>query len=96
MGRYGVLNPVDKISGNGVGLLSEDELMYSVEELCNSKAEEFCFYGYENITGEQIWACVSENYRRGWPRMNRLVNDIMSLKANRFMNWLMISVYKTE
>jgi hypothetical protein len=53
-------------------------------------------YGYENVTGEQIWACVSENYRRGWPRLNRLVNDIMSLKANRFMNWLMLSVYKND
>lgn len=90
------LKPVDQLSRNNVELLNEDELMQSIEELCNSKAEEFCFYGYENITGEQIWACVSESYRRGWPRLNRLVNDIMSLKANRFMNWLMISVYKTE
>ncbi|PMB06944.1 hypothetical protein CEN49_14175 [Fischerella thermalis CCMEE 5273] len=48
------------------------------------------------MTGEQVWACVSENYRRGWPRLNRLVNDIMSLKATRFMNWLMVSVYKNR
>jgi len=24
------------------------------------------------------------------------VNDILSLKATRFMNWLMISVYKSD
>lgn len=94
--RHRALKTVDQVKTNEVELLREDELMQSIEELCNSKAEEFCFYGYENITGEQIWACVSESYRRGWPRLNRLVNDIMSLKANRFMNWLMISVYKTE
>ncbi|SHE46894.1 Post-transcriptional regulator [Seinonella peptonophila] len=79
-----------------VELLREDELMTCIEDLCNSKAEEFRMYGYEDVTGEQIWACVSEGYRRGWPRLNRLVNDIMSLKANRFMNWLMLSVYKTK
>lgn len=94
--RHPVLKSVDQGNTSGVELLCEDALMQSIEELCNSKAEEFCFYGYENITGEQIWACVSDNYRRGWPRLNRLVNDIMSLKANRFMNWLMISVYKAE
>lgn len=79
-----------------VDLLDEDELMVCIEDLCNSKADEFRMYGYEDVTGEQVWACVSESYRRGWPRLNRLVNDIMSLKANRFMNWLMLSVYKTN
>ncbi|RAL26617.1 post-transcriptional regulator [Thermoflavimicrobium daqui] len=79
-----------------VELLQDQELMQCIEDLCNSKAAEFRMYGYENVTGEQIWACVSENYRRGWPRLNRLVNDIMSLKANRFMNWLMLSVYKDQ
>lgn len=79
-----------------VELLTEQELKGCIEDLCDSKAAEFRMYGYEDVTGEQIWACVSENYRRGWPRLNRLVNDIMSLKANRFMNWLMLSVYKTD
>lgn len=93
----GTLKPVRRsVSKNGVDLVREEELMQSIEDLCNSKAEEFRLYGYSDVTGEQIWACVSENYRRGWPRLNRLVNDIMSLKANRFMNWLMLSVYKTK
>jgi hypothetical protein len=90
------LKPVSRKAKSSVELLSESELMQCIEDLCNSKAEEFRMYGYENVTGEQVWACVSENYRRGWPRLNRLVNDIMSLKATRFMNWLMISVYKND
>jgi len=90
------LKSVSKRRQPSAELLSEEELMRCIEDLCNSKANEFRMYGYENVTGEQIWACVSENYRRGWPRLNRLVNDIMSLKANRFMNWLMLSVYKDE
>lgn len=75
------LRAVNSRRQQSVELLSESELMKCIEDLCNSKAEEFRHYGYENVTGEQVWACVSENYRRGWPRLNRLVNDIMSLKA---------------
>lgn len=95
--KKGPLKPVNRlVSKNSIDLIREEELMKSIEDLCNIKAEEFRLYGYDDVTGEQIWACVSENYRRGWPRLNRLVNDIMSLKANRFMNWLMLSVYKTK
>lgn len=94
--KKGPLKPVNRSISKNPDLLREEELMQSIEDLCNLKAEEFRLYGYNDVTGEQIWACVSENYRRGWPRLNRLVNDIMSLKANRFMNWLMLSVYKTK
>ncbi|WP_338134648.1 post-transcriptional regulator [Staphylospora marina] len=94
MTKHATLKSVGRERQGSPELLSEKELMRCIEDLCNSKAAEFRMYGYENVTGEQIWACVSENYRRGWPRLNRLVNDIMSLKANRFMNWLMLSVYK--
>ncbi|SFJ40934.1 post-transcriptional regulator [Thermoflavimicrobium dichotomicum] len=96
--RHGNLRSVSRLQRRQpeVELLRDRELMQAIEDLCNSKAEEFRMYGYENVTGEQIWACVSENYRRGWPRLNRLVNDILSLKANRFMNWLMLSVYKDQ
>ena len=83
-------------SRNDVELLTEDELKSCIEDLCDSKASELRMYGYEDITGEQVWECVSESYRRGYPRLNRLVNDILSLKANRFMNWLMLSVYKAD
>ncbi|SDW29042.1 Post-transcriptional regulator [Marininema mesophilum] len=92
--RQKSLKSVSPEREKSVELLSESELMQCIEDLCNSKAEEFRYYGYEDVTGEQVWACVSESYRRGWPRLNRLVNDILSLKGTRFMNWLMVSVYK--
>lgn len=77
--------------------LTQDELEQCIEDLCRSKAAEFRLYGYENVTPEQIWACVSDDHRQGTPRLNRLVNDIMSLKASRFMNWLMLhNIYKSE
>ncbi|SFX08483.1 Post-transcriptional regulator [Thermoactinomyces sp. DSM 45891] len=77
--------------------LTSEELDECLEDLCRSKASEFHLYGYENVTPEQIWACVSDEHRQGTPRLNRLVNDIMSLKASRFMNWLMLhNIYKSE
>lgn len=96
MSRYKVIKPVTRVKENQSTLLRQQDLMKSIEDLCNSKAEEFRMYGYENVTGEQIWACVSEKYHGGWPRINRLVNDIMSLKATRFMNWLMLSTTKNS
>lgn len=96
MVRQGALKSVSRHKQAQHEFMSDKELKRCIEELCNSKAAEFRMYGYENVTGEQVWACVSESYRRGWPRLNRLVNDIMSLKANRFMNWLMLSVYKDD
>jgi Post-transcriptional regulator len=97
MPRHHSLRPVNHSEKKTeTELLRDEELMKCIEDLCNSKAEEFRMYGYQDVTGEQIWACVSENYRRGWPRLNRLVNDIISLKVNRFMNWLMLSAYKND
>nr|WP_149454300.1 post-transcriptional regulator [Pasteuria penetrans] len=74
--------------------MSEGELRRVIASLCYSKVSEFHRYGYQDVTAGQIWTCVSADYKHGRPRLHRLVNDILSLKANRFMNWLMLSVYK--
>ncbi|MCS1350683.1 post-transcriptional regulator [Mechercharimyces sp. CAU 1602] len=93
--KKAALRPVrERLPSSSAELLSEEELTECIEVLCDSKANEFRLYGYEEVTSEQVWACISEDYRRGMPRLNRLVNDILSLKPGRFMNWLMLSVYK--
>lgn len=75
--------------------ISEKELGKIVEELCNSKAEEFALLGYEGVTGQEIWDCVSEKYRKGTPALHQIVSDILSLKTTQFMNWITMStVYK--
>lgn len=72
--------------------LPEEELKKVIAELCQSKAEEFLLLGYENITGEDIWQCVSNKYNKGLPRLHRVVNDILSLKTTEYMNWLTMNV----
>jgi len=71
------------------------ELDSVIEELCRSKAEEFRLIGYEHVTGEEIWACVSAKYAKsGQPELHKLVNDILSLRAVQFMNFMTLSAYK--
>ncbi|OGX61732.1 MAG: hypothetical protein A2189_00835 [Paenibacillus sp. RIFOXYA1_FULL_44_5] len=66
-----------------------------IEQLCVSKAEEFRMIGYDNVTGKEIWDFVSEQYMKtGYPALHRMVNDILTLKVNQYMNWLTLSAYK--
>ncbi|WP_138752372.1 post-transcriptional regulator [Paenibacillus sinopodophylli] len=75
--------------------MDDEELNRVIEELCMSKAEEFHLIGYEHVSGQEIWACVSEKYKKtGEPELHELVNDILSLKVTKFMNFLTISAYK--
>lgn len=76
-------------------VFDETELSRIVEQLCNSKAEEFAMLGYDSITGQEIWDCVSDKYRKGTPALHQVVSDILSLKTTQFMNWMTMNmVYK--
>jgi len=72
--------------------MSEEELNRIVEELCTSKAEEFELLGYENVSGKDIWECISDRYKKGYPPLYQVVNDILSLKTTQYMNWMTMSV----
>ncbi|RUT28733.1 hypothetical protein EJP77_17215 [Paenibacillus zeisoli] len=75
--------------------ITEAQLIQSIEQLCRSKAEEFHLIGYEHVTHSDIWDCISSKYEKsGIPPLHQLVNDIMSLKATQFMNFLTLSAYR--
>ncbi|MBB3109931.1 hypothetical protein FHS18_001994 [Paenibacillus phyllosphaerae] len=75
--------------------MTQEEWIESIEELCESKAYEFRLVGYEHVTGQDIWQCVSDRYRKtGEPARHEVVNDILSLKVTKFMNFLTISAYR--
>lgn len=77
--------------------LSDRELYEMVDQLCESKAEEFRLIGYDQVTAQDIWDCASDTYRKtGLPPLYRLVNDILSLKANQFMNYLTLRMYRGD
>ncbi|MBL0387474.1 hypothetical protein JJB07_12505 [Tumebacillus sp. ITR2] len=73
-------------------LHSEAALTAAIEEVCQSKAEEFHLLGYEQVTAVEIWKCVSQKYKE-IPPLHRVINDVLTLKTNVFMNWLMIRAY---
>lgn len=75
-------------------LMETSELNKQIEGLCNNKAKEFEIMGYKNITGELIWECVNSTYKGELPRLHKIVNDILTLKATNYMNWMMVKVYK--
>ena len=65
------------------------------EMLCRSKAEELRLVGYEYVTSKDVWNCVSHKYeKQGIPPLHQLVNDILSLKATSFMNFMTVSAYR--
>ncbi|WP_160034389.1 post-transcriptional regulator [Paenibacillus sp. An7] len=71
------------------------ELENAIELLCCSKAEELQLVGYQYVTSKDVWNCVSRKYeKQGIPPLHQLVNDILSLKATSFMNFMTISAYR--
>ncbi|OXS57967.1 hypothetical protein B1A99_15135 [Cohnella sp. CIP 111063] len=77
--------------------LNEDELNDTIAQLCRSKAEEFHLIGYEQVTGADVWECVSDKYhKKGIPPLHEIVNDILSLKVTQFMNYITLNMYRGE
>jgi hypothetical protein len=77
--------------------LSEADMNRMIEELCENKAEEFRLLGYEQVSGADIWECVSDGYHKtGMPPLYVVVNDILSLKVTKFMNFVTLNMYRGE
>ncbi|MBW7476249.1 post-transcriptional regulator [Paenibacillus oenotherae] len=75
--------------------MKDEEWIATIESLCNSKADEFHLIGYEHVTGQEVWECVSAAYAKtGEPAMHQVVNDILSLKVMKFMNFMTLSAYR--
>ena len=83
----------DEMMDNAV--MNEDELEATIEMLCRSKASELRLIGYERVTSRDVWKCVSHNYADiKLPQLHQLVNDILSLHATEFMNYMTVSAYR--
>lgn len=75
--------------------MGDEELREVIEQLCVSKAEEFHLIGYEHVTGHEVWECVSAKYNKtGQPELHQIVNDILSLKVMKFMNFMTVNAYR--
>lgn len=67
-----------------------------IKELCELKAREFEDFGYHDVRKEEIWQCVSESYKGNMPPLHRWVNDILTLKPDKWMNWMMLQALKGD
>lgn len=77
--------------------LGDEEMSRMIEQLCESKAEEFRLLGYEQVKGADVWECVSDKYhKKGTPSLHVVVNDILSLKVTQYMNFITLSLYRGE
>ncbi|NGZ73686.1 post-transcriptional regulator [Saccharibacillus alkalitolerans] len=75
--------------------LAGEELTEAVIELCHNKAEEFHYLGYEHTTWEDVWKCVNTKYTGTQdPPLHRIVNDILTLRADKLMNHLTLTALK--
>lgn len=83
-------------STDGAGL-EDAELNGMIEQICESKAEEFRMLGYEQVRGADVWECVSDKYyKKGTPPLHVIVNDILSLKVTQYMNFITLNLYRGE
>jgi hypothetical protein len=77
--------------------LADEDKNRMIEQLCESKAEEFRMLGYEQVRGADVWECVSDKYlKKGTPPLHVIVNDILSLKVNQYMNFITLNLYRGE
>ncbi|TMW73970.1 post-transcriptional regulator [Alteribacter natronophilus] len=76
----------------------KEELMPALE----SKAEEWQMLGYERVTVEDVWQCVTVKWQKDIKRgdleepfrIHRLLGDVMSLNSSEYMNFLTVEAYK--
>ncbi|MFC4600372.1 post-transcriptional regulator [Cohnella hongkongensis] len=95
--RDNTMSAVEPDKPESESVLSEEELNETIVQLCRSKAEEFRLIGYEQVTGEDVWECVSDKYhKKGVPPLYEIVNDILSLKVTQFMNFITLNMYRGE
>ncbi|WP_276352787.1 post-transcriptional regulator [Cohnella caldifontis] len=77
--------------------MEEEDMNAMIEQLCQSKADEFRLIGYDQVEGKDVWECVSDKYHKtGTPPLYQVVNDILSLKVTQFMNYITLNMYRGD
>ena len=77
--------------------MSSAQAKQTIQELCQSKADEFKWFGYEQATAHDIWLCVSGRYKKNQQvTLNGLISSILTLKPLDWMNWTTMSAWKSD
>lgn len=74
-----------------------DKWRPDIEEVLDSKLNEFGLLGYPKASKEEIWTCLKE---RVWKErelfLHEAVADIFSLQPSAYMNYLARKAYKDD
>lgn len=75
-----------------------EEWKERVQEIVESKKEEFHSLGYTSVTVEDIWECLLHSKWKDQPekRLYEVVQDIFQLKTQTFMNYLTMQTYQDD
>jgi len=73
-----------------------DLFRYELGPVLQSKLEEFQLFGYDTITEDALWECLT---KKKWKkpetkRLFELVNDVYSLSLSDYMSYITIEAYK--
>jgi hypothetical protein len=61
--------------------------------LCEVKAEEFRWMGYDEVTGADIWQCVLQ-LTQGRRPLHQMVATILGLQPGQFMHYATLSAWQ--
>ncbi|MDP9727271.1 post-transcriptional regulator [Alicyclobacillus tolerans] len=73
--------------------VDRDDFTAEIQSICQVKVEEFTALGYESVKVRDIWRCAKW-LTRGTNRLYALVDAILSMRIDQFMNFQMANAYR--
>jgi len=68
-----------------------------LQVVLESKVEEFHMFGYDRVTDDDIWKFLKVKKCKkinGDVRLYELVNDVLRVSTNEYMNYLTVEAYQ--
>lgn len=74
------------------------EFKPKLQVVIESKLDEFKMLGYDTVSEDELWQCLQNTLWRKneeEPKLFQLVEDILSLTVNDYMNYIRIESFKS-
>lgn len=74
------------------------EFKPKLQVVIESKLDEFRMLGFDTVGEDDLWECLEKTIWRkkeGEPKLFQLVEDILSLTVNDYMNYIRIEAFKS-
>ncbi|MFB7138669.1 post-transcriptional regulator [Gottfriedia sp. NPDC056225] len=74
------------------------EFKPTLQVVIESKLDEFRMLGFDTVSEDELWECLEKTLWRKKeeePKLFQLVEDILSLTVNDYMNYVRIEAFKS-